>query len=60
MMFIQYFELDTRSALIYQQATLIRLSETYSRLEPATTQGSNVSDQLVLTEKIKVIFHDPS
>ena len=58
MMLTQRSELDTRSALIYQQATLIKLSETYPRLEPATTQGPNIGDQLVLTEKIKVICHD--
>ncbi|KAF9786364.1 hypothetical protein BJ322DRAFT_1108214 [Thelephora terrestris] len=49
---IQFSQLDTRLALIYQQATLIKMSEAYSRLEHTTTQGSQSSDELVLTKKI--------
>jgi len=52
-------ELDVRSALIYQQATLIKLSETYSRHASATTvKGSGADDKLVITEKINVICND--
>ena len=47
-------ELDVRLALIYQQATLIKMSETYSRLESGMIQGSQAGNQLVLTKKIKV------
>lgn len=55
----QSLELDTKSALIYQQATLIKLSETYSRLgSTMTEQGSEAGDQLVITDKIKVISCD--
>ena len=50
-------KLDVKSALVYQQATLIKLNETQS--VPATTttaQGSGVSsDRLVLTSEIKVL-----
>ena len=38
-MLIKHLELDARSALIYQQATLIKMSETHSRLEHAAAQG---------------------
>ena len=52
----QCVKLDTRSALIYQQATLIRLNEMYTRREPATTgvQRPETSNRLVLTDEIKV------
>ena len=48
-----------RLALIYQQATLIKLSEMNSRLESvAMAQASVAHDEQVLTNKIKVTNHD--
>ncbi|KAF9779425.1 hypothetical protein BJ322DRAFT_1113237 [Thelephora terrestris] len=46
-------ELDMRSALIYQQATLIKMSEAYSRLESAATDGSQTGEKLDLPKKTK-------
>ncbi|KAF9780506.1 hypothetical protein BJ322DRAFT_1164329 [Thelephora terrestris] len=51
--FSQCIELDTRSALIYQQATLIKMSEAYSRLESAAMEGSQTGEKLDLPKKIK-------
>ena len=54
--FFSFGQLDTRSALIYQQAMIIKLNEVSSRHEPLiATQGS---DQLVLTDEIKVTDHN--
>jgi len=51
---LQFSELDTKSAMIYQQAMLIKLNENYLRRESATTtQGSEANSQLVLTNEIK-------
>ena len=48
-----------RLALIYQQATLIKLSEMNSRLKSvATAQASGAHDEQVLTNKIKVTNRD--
>lgn len=53
-------ELNTRLALIHQQAMLIKLSETYSRFESATTSRAlDSGNQLVLTEAMKVTYGDP-
>ena len=52
----QRTKLDSRSALIYQQAMLIKLNETYLRRESTTARpGSGSSNRLVLTKEIKVI-----
>ena len=54
--FFSFGQLDTRSALIYQQAMIIKLNEVSSRREPLiATQGS---DRLVLTDEIKVTDHN--
>jgi len=59
MVLTQCLKLDVRLALVFQQATLVKLSETYSRLESATTtQGLDASNQLVLMQKIKVAHYD--
>ena len=56
---VLYPKLDMRLALIYQQATLIKLSEMNSRLEAvATAQASGARDEQVLTNKIKVTNRD--
>ena len=53
------FELDTKLALIYNQATLIKMSETYrSHASTPAIQGPGVSEQLVLMDKIAVIYLD--
>ena len=53
------FELDTKLALIYNQATLIKMSETHwSHASTPAIQGPGVSEQLVLTDKIVVIYPD--
>jgi hypothetical protein len=50
-------ELDMRSALVYQQAMLIKLNETRSQHEPTmTTQGPETGNRLVLTKEIKVLY----
>jgi len=56
-----YLKLDVRSALIYQQATLIKLNETHPHhgsVTATTAQGSGAGDRLVLTDEIKVINRD--
>ncbi|KAF9784108.1 hypothetical protein BJ322DRAFT_895658 [Thelephora terrestris] len=50
---IRFSQLDMRSALIYQQATLIKMSEAYSRLESAATDGSQTGEKLDLPKKTK-------
>jgi hypothetical protein len=48
-----------RFALIYQQATLMKLSEMNARLESAAmTQASVTHDEPVLTNKIRVFTCD--
>ena len=52
---LTHVKLDTKSALIYQQAMLIKLNETYLRCEPSTNaQGLYTGNRLVLTNEIKV------
>lgn len=54
---IQRLELNTRLVLIYQQAMLIKLIETYRHHESVMTiQGPEAGDQLVLMDEIKVIY----
>ena len=47
-----------KSALVYQQATLIKLNETHMRhgsMTTTTEQGSGVNERLALTREIRVI-----
>jgi hypothetical protein len=51
-------KLDVKSALVYQQATLIKLYERYMRdgsTLATISQGSGAGEPLVLTSEIKVI-----
>ena len=59
MMLTSRFELDTKSALIYQQASLIKLNEIYLRYgSSAMGQASQAgSEELVLTKAIMVFHH---
>ena len=48
-------KLDAMSAMVFQQGTLIKLSETLNR-PTTTTQGPGAGNALAITSDIKVIF----